>query len=186
MAEIQKKYGHIGTIRVTFSRKRLLSKAMVGRDLPTLEDLIPEKALKGQAVDIGISLGKEEPAKALMTYTGEMIDNSPIAVFIFLYRSKDALQILDILPRAPSPVPLEERDPETLTKEEAVELLRRQKAELEAAKRKIKKEQAEADMQQRGGIKCEAPADDEEDDISVIAPPTKKHRNIPETIELSG
>ena len=76
------------------------------------------------------------------TLAGDCIDAHPLAVFIFEYRSKskfypstglhqliveDALQILGVLPRTPEPVPLEERDPETLTPAEMLELIRRQK-----------------------------------------------------------
>lgn len=84
------------------------------------------------------------------------------------------LQIEDIIPRTPSPAPLEQRDPNTLTLEESRELLRRllqrkeqreQKQQIEIKKegQKIKKEgqkkrersetiEAEVDDEDEGGI----------------------------------
>lgn len=54
------------------------------------------------------------------------------------------LQIEGVIPRSPSPVPLEERDPDDLSPEEARELVRRlRQREQERTKIKIKKEAQE-------------------------------------------
>ncbi|KAJ9609589.1 hypothetical protein H2200_005916 [Cladophialophora chaetospira] len=71
------------------------------------------------------------------------VDRTLVATFIFKYRSKNALQVLGVIPRSPSPVPLEARDPTSLSHEEAVELIRRQQVQLDAANVKIKKENTE-------------------------------------------
>jgi hypothetical protein len=69
---------------------------------------------------------------------------SPFATFVFKYRSRgrassdtsytlhlmlslDALKSLMVIPRSPSPVPLEDRDIATLTEAEMRELLQRQR-----------------------------------------------------------
>lgn len=54
-------------------------------------------------------------------------ENEPLATFIFRYRSLRALKSIGIVPRTPSPEPLEERDAESLTVDEARELIRRYK-----------------------------------------------------------
>jgi hypothetical protein len=53
------------------------------------------------------------------------------------------LQIEDIIPRSPSPVPLEERDPDDLSYEEARELIRRMRTQGSEPGVKIKKEKRE-------------------------------------------
>jgi hypothetical protein len=62
-------------------------------------------------------------------------------VFRFEYRSQKSLKELLVIPRTPSPVPLEERLIEELSIEELRELTRRQKALVEAARLRIKEEQ---------------------------------------------
>ena len=50
--------------------------------------------------------------------------HEPAATFTFKYRARKDLQIEGILPRSPSLVPLEKRDPDTLSHAEARELVR--------------------------------------------------------------
>ncbi|KAK5135531.1 hypothetical protein LTR08_005166 [Meristemomyces frigidus] len=66
----------------------------------------------------------------------------PFAVFTFKYRSRRDLQIEGVISREPTPVPLEERDPDDLTPEEARELVRllRAKQKQTAVKSEFKKE----------------------------------------------
>ncbi|KAF2491026.1 hypothetical protein BU16DRAFT_141592 [Lophium mytilinum] len=102
---------------------------------------VPEKALKGRALShqAGLKLAKKMPA--VQTINTFNIDprNSPFATFNFRYRSSDALKALQIIPRSPTPVPLEDRPIEELTLEETRELLKRQR-ERDAAARKVKQE----------------------------------------------
>lgn len=51
----------------------------------------------------------------------------PFAIFTFRYRSKKALQAEYIVPKSPTPVPLEDRPIEELTPDELRELVRRQR-----------------------------------------------------------
>ncbi|KAL2423335.1 hypothetical protein ABEF95_006658 [Exophiala dermatitidis] len=185
MADLKKKYGDVGTIIVKVMRVRRGQKLATAAFLPQFEREIPEKVLKGQSVDTGAHLGQPKPSEAGDVYSGEQVDKEPCAVLIFLYRSKKALQTLDVIPRSPSPIPLEERDPDTLTREEAVELLRRQRAEAEAAKKvQIKKKESEEDLR-KSAIKREA-TDESDDEVVMIAPPERKKARKDQTvIELS-
>lgn len=58
----------------------------------------------------------------------DFVAEEDIATFVFRYRSKSALQAEGIIPRTPSPTPLEERPLEELNQEELRELLRRHRA----------------------------------------------------------
>ena len=70
------------------------------------------------------------------------------------------LQIEDIIPRSPSPVPLEERDPDDLSPEEARELIRRLRTQGGETAVKIKKEK-------RGRPVEDDTDDDDDDDVEV-------------------
>jgi hypothetical protein len=74
-------------------------------------------------------LGAAEPGKKPSTWLVKYVDGlkHPIAVFNFRYRSRDDLKAERILPRSPTPVPLEDRPVEELTLEETRELLRRER-----------------------------------------------------------
>lgn len=106
-------------------------------------------------------LGPAEHVHEPVTYweTTRPYGEDPIAVFIFKYRSRSKvylqiiynlmadfhtgdLQIEGVIPRSPSPVPLEERDPDDLSPEEARELVRRHR-QREQERIKIKKETQE-------------------------------------------
>ncbi|MCJ1256978.1 hypothetical protein MMC24_004803 [Lignoscripta atroalba] len=89
-------------------------------------DVLPEKALKGQALSHRASLGAPQKGAPRTRFHCDYIDeaNSPFAVFKFKYRSRKALEDTCIIPRSVTPVPLEDRPLDQLTREEAVELLR--------------------------------------------------------------
>ncbi|KAI7217773.1 hypothetical protein KC333_g4014 [Hortaea werneckii] len=92
------------------------------------QEAIPEKYLKGRAISSQAVLGVGKPC------TGDSCTEAtypyglqPFATYIFRYRSHRDLQIEGVIPRSPSPqpgIPLEERDPATLSAEEARELIR--------------------------------------------------------------
>ncbi|KAF1937302.1 hypothetical protein EJ02DRAFT_426728 [Clathrospora elynae] len=78
----------------------------------------------------------------------------PFAIIRSKYRSMAALKSLSIIPRSPSPVPLEERPAEELIPAEMLELLNRcpdeQRQAKEADARKIKRECANSDGEDDG------------------------------------
>ncbi|KAF2622226.1 hypothetical protein BU25DRAFT_415384 [Macroventuria anomochaeta] len=135
---------------------------------------IPEKALKGRSLSHQTSLRAPQAIAKFSTATCDYIDpaRKSFATYTFKYRSRDALKSLLIIPRSPSPVPLEDRDVDTLSAAEMRELLRRQR-EREADARAIKQER---------GIKrelnCEQSStytdDTDDDEISIVS--TKRRR----------
>ncbi|KAK2763970.1 hypothetical protein FQN54_009589 [Arachnomyces sp. PD_36] len=90
---------------------------------------LSEKATKGQAISHTVELGPIRPEKPGTDYHGERIGGEPLAVFVFKYRSKRALQDLMIIPRSPSPLPPPAQRPvDNLTVEEMRQLIREQRA----------------------------------------------------------
>ncbi|KAK4549817.1 hypothetical protein LTR36_005118 [Oleoguttula mirabilis] len=73
----------------------------------------------------------------------------PFAVYKFHYRSLEALKSLLIIPRTPSPPPLEERDITTLTHDELCELQRRARAARDEKETKVKIKRERADINPR-------------------------------------
>ncbi|KZL77472.1 hypothetical protein CT0861_08623 [Colletotrichum tofieldiae] len=69
---------------------------------------IAEKALKGRAVSHGTSFADGGIVSQKPTVTAEYLNNhNPIAAFSFKYRSRDALHKELIIPRSPSPEPID-------------------------------------------------------------------------------
>ncbi|KAK7932154.1 hypothetical protein PG985_002866 [Apiospora marii] len=66
---------------------------------------LSEKALKGKAISHGASYGRPTTGAPTNSFEAEDIpeDDGPIAIFRFLYRSRDALKQELIIPRSPSP-----------------------------------------------------------------------------------
>ncbi|KAI6828908.1 hypothetical protein KC340_g8947 [Hortaea werneckii] len=129
---------------------------------PRVGGQLPEKNLKGQSVTHHTTYGAERVVgrsrnRARSRYPARSeyrVDKvgEPFVVFKFKYRSRGALQSLGLLPRSPSPIPLEDRSIDDLSLQEARELLRRQQGRLasneatvkhEAIKREIKRERNE-------------------------------------------
>ncbi|KAG9587462.1 hypothetical protein KCU77_g9196, partial [Aureobasidium melanogenum] len=105
---------------------------------------ISEKALKGQGMTHSYSLDEEtDHADSTFWDTKTVIGvKDPAAVFVFHYRSKASLKNSMIIPRTPSPVPLEDRPEEELTPEEMAQLVRQLKAKV-ANTAAIKRERAD-------------------------------------------
>ncbi|MCJ1364726.1 hypothetical protein MMC16_003842 [Acarospora aff. strigata] len=153
-------------------------------DLLELE-ILPEKALKGQALSHSTSLDEPEVIPPKGSWQGcKYLDgkDEPFAVFNFQYRSRKALQDLRILERTPAPVSLEDRPIEELTGEEARELLRRQK-ERQASKVSAVKPELRAQRD----VKREYQEDEEYTALLASARPNKVARTIDvgEVIDLS-
>ncbi|KAJ9609591.1 hypothetical protein H2200_005918 [Cladophialophora chaetospira] len=166
-AEIIAKYQSIGTVKVEVWRRISKGKKNSSSNRSILTGPVPEKALKGKAMDVGVELQAAKPSQKHNVHVGEDLDDYPVATFILFYRSRNALQILGVIPRTPEPVALEDRDPATLTPAELLELVRRQQAQLQAEKVKIKQEKAEANLKRLEGIKREAEVEDD-DEISIV------------------
>jgi hypothetical protein len=95
-----------------------------------------------------------------------------------------ALKSLLIIPRSPSPVPLEERDVDTLSPQEMRELLRSQR-EREAAARIVKSERGVKRERGRDRSSTVGGAEDDDDDgeVSFVS---AKRRRLPVTLNEDG
>ncbi|KAI0408603.1 hypothetical protein F4802DRAFT_617633 [Xylaria palmicola] len=100
----------IGVIRVTLERHLLGIRAPPTIILSEKKALaVSEKALKGKAISHAVSLGRTEAMKPVNIFESTRVkeDNGPIAVFSFKYRSKESLKQELIIPRTPSPDPVD-------------------------------------------------------------------------------
>lgn len=88
-------------------------------DLP-----VPEKALKGQPIDVTAGYGSAKVVTKPISYSTQQIGKR-LAKIVIKYRSRRALQLLDLIPTTPEPQPLEECDVDTLSPQEMRELLTR-------------------------------------------------------------
>ncbi|RMZ32136.1 hypothetical protein D0859_03748 [Hortaea werneckii] len=92
------------------------------------QNAIPEKCLNRRAISSQAVLGAGKPCTGSPSIQAtNPYGPVPFATYIFQNRSHRDLQIEGIIPRSPSPqpgIPLEERDPATLSIEEARELVR--------------------------------------------------------------
>ncbi|EGP88721.1 unnamed protein product [Zymoseptoria tritici ST99CH_3D1] len=139
------------------------------RGLRTSEigNAVPEKALKGRSISNKATLGMPEPTTVQTYITVDYpYGHKPVAIFTFKYRSRKDLQIENVIPRSPSPQPLEERDRATLSAEELRELLRRveeRAADETRVKKELKRERSTT-------ITLEDEDDDEDDEgVEIIA-----------------
>ncbi|KAM3416597.1 hypothetical protein BST61_g8188 [Cercospora zeina] len=140
-------YKHLGEIRVRCFWVRKIGRASDEQNERPNAYLagaaaVPEKCLKGRAVSSRATLGPAEQRAWKVNYvqTVDVYDKKPFATFTFKYRSRRDLQIEGIIPRSPSPVPLEERDPDSLTLDESRELVRRMREREKEQRTEIKKE----------------------------------------------
>ncbi|KAG9683846.1 hypothetical protein KCU95_g18026, partial [Aureobasidium melanogenum] len=123
-----------------------------------LHENIHEKHLKGQAISQQARLEDAVATSGVQPIKARKLGDA-FAVYNFRYRSRKDLQTLYLIPRSPSPIPLEDRPEGDLTREELLELLRRQKGRQEE-QIKIKQE-----------LKRERIEDDEGDDDLVVLSP---------------
>ncbi|KAL9122507.1 MAG: hypothetical protein Q9187_000944 [Circinaria calcarea] len=147
--DMKKLIDDLGTITVQVHRVKNIRTSISGKHLSTTEHVsskpIPAKYLKGLAVSHKASLGPPQTLPPVRIVDYDQIDptDCPYAVFKFKYRSRSTslftiplpkldanlqpedLQDLLIIPRPATPVPLEERPKNELTREELLELLNR-------------------------------------------------------------
>ncbi|KEF55870.1 uncharacterized protein A1O9_07450 [Exophiala aquamarina CBS 119918] len=124
-AELKRRYGEVGIVRVEVWREieyrdGNIPAARALEDMPATRP-IPERAIKGQRIDIVTQAGQHHVmSKPPNPWASRRVDASPITEFIFKYRSENALKTIGIIP-----IPLEERDPRGLSRDELLELARR-------------------------------------------------------------
>ncbi|GAB7360129.1 hypothetical protein MBLNU230_g7892t1 [Neophaeotheca triangularis] len=133
-ADAPARYSCLGEVELRFTRVRVLGPSVKGRSVrlwePASDHAVPEKALKGRAISQRAGYAPPVPHTPGDCLTCAYAwGKEPFAKFVFKYRSRRDLQIEGIIPRSPSPTPLEDRDEASLTVEEARELVRRQRRE---------------------------------------------------------
>lgn len=153
------------------------------------------------------SLRAPIPTKASGVFDSEYVDpkRKPFVSFKFKYRSRgmhahllyiymlwlivsiEALQSLLIIARTPSPVPLEERDVDSLSPHEMRDLLRRQR-ERDQAARAVKREHGVKRERERNRERSRTAVsggewDDYDDDVSFVS---TKRKRLPVTLNEDG
>ncbi|KAK5217890.1 hypothetical protein LTR99_003284 [Exophiala xenobiotica] len=141
--KFREKYGHLGTITVQLWREQKLGSCNVAAYKARHIGSVPEKALKGRPLDVAIRMVRSTPDKGINSWSTRTLDQQPLAKFIFKYRTRRALQSLLIIERSPTPLPIEERPIDDLSREELQNLVRRQREEQSITK------------QENGGVKRE-------------------------------
>ncbi|KAI8934336.1 hypothetical protein NX059_009072 [Plenodomus lindquistii] len=135
-----------GTITVLFHMVSGMRACVKEHVLPELGfgQVVSEKDVKGLGISSKTSLDPMRHVSKVDWVDYDYVHGShkPFAVFEFKYRSEEALKSLRIIPRTPSPVPLEDRPEEELSNEEKLELIRQFKAEKANAAR-VKRERPE-------------------------------------------
>ncbi|KAF2801158.1 hypothetical protein K505DRAFT_412439 [Melanomma pulvis-pyrius CBS 109.77] len=185
--ELKKTLNYIGNIKVTCCWVDKTGRSHLARSM--ISDIgnigtIPEKALKGSSVSHQASLKERKPTDIM-----EMVEASypygkiPFATYIFKYRSKKALKSLLIIPRTPSPVPLEERDVDDLSLEEMRELLQRQR-EREAATSVIKQEGVKRERSSCSETENRVGNNNYDDEVTFVE--SKRRKLPPSTINEDG
>ncbi|KAI4932744.1 hypothetical protein J4E85_003144 [Alternaria conjuncta] len=100
---------------------------------------ISEKAMKGYTHTHRAGVSKPIARTYQTWWDYDRVTKSPFATFNFKYRSLNALRILGLVPREPTPPPLEERPEDELTPEELRQLVKQLK-DRNTASVKIKEE----------------------------------------------
>ncbi|WPG99316.1 Hypothetical protein R9X50_00212900 [Acrodontium crateriforme] len=141
--------------------------------------IIHEKALKGRAISNRVIFGQPEiqggqPLRScfpLFPY-----GYVPIAGFRFKYRSRKDLHDEHIIPRSPTLVPLEDRDPETLTLEEGRELARLLRAQRDQAPEAHRNEERPVRREKRTNVVIDLDAVDDETPLIVNSESSQNKR----------
>ncbi|KAK5134231.1 hypothetical protein LTR08_006774 [Meristemomyces frigidus] len=189
--QLLKKVAKLGIIEIRYYRVRYgprikTSTTRVARDhaktKPLLDDdTVAEKTLKGQAISHQAKLGEFEAIRPIkhsgFSQKCIYLQDEPIATFCFKYRSTAALQSLGVIPRAASPVPLEQREVDDLSPEEMRELIKRQRAQQTHEPKEVK---LKAELKRE---RTTVEEDTDEGAVEVVEQPRKKRRGT-EVIDL--
>lgn len=168
--KLKKRMSLLGEVSVSVKRCKILGSNGPKKDsfiAPHTDDSIPEKALKGRSISNRVTLKDAGTCAPRGSATvGYPWGKSSVVKFRFKYRSHRKcsprfcrgccqavpcvyssnrsigdLQIESIIPRSPSPPSLDELKPENMTREQAIEAVRRQRAQ-GATTTRVKRERA--------------------------------------------
>ncbi|KAF2117494.1 hypothetical protein BDV96DRAFT_685220 [Lophiotrema nucula] len=160
----------VGTIELSFWFCENASRNVVPKIPPKKLNhlgVVPEKAVKGESISHQACLGQPEASSSVTYYDADYAEEEPFATFIYKYRSLKALKSLYVIPRTPTPEPLEDRDIEGMNPRELKVALRRLRQH-QFAQQRIKRER------EREGSPETVYGDDDEDEIVYIG--TKRRR----------
>ncbi|KAF2430696.1 hypothetical protein EJ08DRAFT_697174 [Tothia fuscella] len=169
---IKDKLGDLGSITVSFCR------LVVTGDRPGSTQ---KHSLANCESILDFGAAETTPANRLLGTAKIDQRDSPLATFVFKYRSLADLKAEGIIPRSPSPIPLEDRPIDELNPEEMRELLKRQSELLQKRR--------ESDIQLKTEIKRErddsSTIQGDDNGIEVVEERSKKKAKIVETIDLT-
>jgi len=148
-----------------------------------IDQSVPEKALKGQPIDMTAGYGSATAIKRPGSIPVHRV-GKPLAKFGLKYRSRRALQILDLIPTTPEPEPLEERNIDTLNPEEMRQLLTQMRDEgnqLSGQHTKVKKETTLVKEERDPGIRAQkrqsSTLEDNDDDCVIVEVKKRKFKS---------
>ena len=177
----------IGCLHVEISdTHRTLRLAPSRHTLP--DQVVPEKALKGQPIDMSAGFGLGTATKKPVRHELHKV-GKPLAKFVIKYRSRRALQLLELIPTTPEPQLLEERDVHTLNPREMRQLLthmREQGTQMADQLAKVKSEavrvKGEAGDSNGGRRRRTITLEADDDDCVIIE--TKKRKIEPGEVDV--
>ena len=194
-------FGNITVIAYRSNTARRKSKKPWSVEKSVINEIIPETVLKGRSVSSGVSFWEAVELKRPLKGVRDVVEAEQpgIVAFHLRYRTKEDLQIIDVIPRSPSPDQLDDEEIDNLDAEALRAVLRKHKAKQALANR-IKQEKPDpvssqgltepSDSQPKRGVKrSRAPTIDEEDHVTVDEERTARGRSRPppaaEVIEIS-
>ncbi|KAF1991051.1 hypothetical protein K402DRAFT_346946 [Aulographum hederae CBS 113979] len=190
---IKEKIARIGTITVEVFRVDVVNIHRKGTEDKSLLEVgtVSEKALKGNPISHSVGFAPSRAIAGCQVATLDYLNprDAPLVTFNFMYRSKEALQIIGLIPRSPSPVPLEDRPEESLGREELAELYRREKEKNARIKReRINYKRVKRERTTNRDSTTVSGDSDSGGDVEVVSGPSRKRarRDGPiETIDLT-
>lgn len=147
---------------------------------PLDNQAVPEKALKGKPIDMSAGYGVGTSGTQPRFYNTKVVGKT-LAKFVIKYRSKRALQMLELIPDTPEPQSLAERDIDTLNPQEMRQLLaqmRVQESLREEQLAKVKQETFTVKDENEPGLSSRkrqsTTLEDDDDDCMIVE--VKKRR----------
>ncbi|KAK4575240.1 hypothetical protein LTR86_001092 [Recurvomyces mirabilis] len=134
----------LGSIKVVTSHVKKRGDAFgLSQHVKATTRIVSEKALKGMAISHTVQFEEAVKNRARTYIKTSKVADGP--TFMFRYRSREALRMMYIIPRTPTAPPVEERDFNTLSRDELEELHKQYKAikEKQQAAVKVKRERAD-------------------------------------------
>ncbi|KAK0247167.1 hypothetical protein LTS09_017689 [Friedmanniomyces endolithicus] len=180
---------NLGSIVVTIHQMHMTGAGKAKRsskDLST-HGVVSEKALKGQALSHSIDFTAPAASGTVHFFKVKRVQGlpNPYATVIFRYRSIEALKSMLIIPRTPTPPPLQEREYDSIDRQDVLELQRQLKAMKEKHKLrnvKVKRERTDDNPRRRKVARSSRHSTqlelDEEGGVRESATPTLAEREI--------